>query len=111
LQTDHSIYHSLGFSPDGRYLVVTGLAREMTARSDPAAILFLHDIARNETTPFLTRQPTFIASQSYDWSADGRWLSFALDDNLVAMVAPDEGYVRPLLHGYGACTSVAWLNE
>jgi len=111
LQMDYDIYHSLGFSPDGRYLVVTGRDESTAARSDPAALLLLHDIANNETTPFLTRQPTFIASQAYDWSADSQWLSFVMADNLVAVVAPDERYARPLIHSHGACTSVAWLNE
>jgi hypothetical protein len=111
LQTDNTVFHSLGFSPDGRYLIVTGLDTSFTARSDPAGILLLHDIEQNETTPFLTRQPAFINSHAYDWSADGRWLAFAMDDNLVAVVSPDERYARPLIHGYGACTSVAWLNE
>jgi hypothetical protein len=113
LQTDNTVFHSLGFSPDGRYLVVTGLDREIgiTGGSDLAGILLLHDIEQNQTTPFLTRQPAFINSQAYDWSAGGRWLAFAMDDNLVAAVAPDERYARPLIHGYGACTSVAWLNE
>jgi hypothetical protein len=111
LQTDFDIYHSLGFSPDGRYLVVTGRGDSTTSSSDPAAILLLHDIENNETTPFLMRQPAFIISTAYDWSDDSRWLTFVLADNLVVVVAPDEHYARPLIHNQGECTSVAWLNE
>lgn len=111
LRTDFDIYHSLGFSPDGRYLVVTGRDESLTNSSDPTTLLLLHDIENNETTPFLTRQPAFIASNVYDWSADGQWLSFVMADNLVAVVAPEERYARPLIHSHGACTSVAWLNE
>jgi hypothetical protein len=111
LQVNFDVYHSFGFSPDGRYLVVTERDDSITTRPDATLVLLLHDIAKNETTPFLARQPAFVASHAYDWSADSQWLTFVLDDNLVAAVAPDERYVRPLIHGNGACTSVAWLNR
>jgi hypothetical protein len=111
LQTVFDIYHSLSFSPDGRYLLLTGRESWSTSRSDPTAILLLHDIEENKTTPFLSRQPAFISSQAYDWSADGQWLSFVLADNMVAIVAPEAHDARPLLHNAGECTSVVWLNE
>jgi len=34
-----------------------------------------------------------------------------MEDGLVGLIAPDEGYVKLLPHGYGACTSVAWVQE
>jgi len=105
----YGLNHSLSFSPDGRYLVLTGQDRDDATGDDHGALL-LHDIAANRTTPFLTRLPFFLASAVYDWSPDGRWLALAMDDNLVALVAPDEGQVEMLPHTAGACTSVAWLE-
>lgn len=111
LQADMDIYHSLGFSPDGRYLVMTGRDERTNRSSDSTAILLLHHIENNETTPFLTRQPAFLVSTSYNWSADSQWLTFVMTDNMVAAVAPDAHDIRPLVHSHGACTSVTWLNE
>lgn len=111
LQTDFDINHSLGFSPDGRYLVVTGRDNTIATRQEPTAVLLLHEIEGGETTPFLTRQAAFIASHAYDWSADGQWLTFVMADNLVAAVNVNERFARSFVHNEGACTSVAWLDE
>lgn len=105
-----NLNHSLSFSPDGRYLVMTGQDRRATMPDDNSGVLLLHDIAENRTIPFLTRLPFFLPSVVYDWSDDGRRLAMALEDNLVGLVAPDERAVRLIAHGYGSCTSVAWLR-
>ncbi len=102
--------HSLGFSPDGRYLVMTGRDRRSTRPNDNSGVLLLHDIAANRTIPFMTRLPFFLPSVVYDWSDDGRRLAMALDDNLIGLVVPDERLVGLIPHSYGACASVAWLR-
>lgn len=105
----YNLGHSLGFSPDGRYLVLTGQDRDDFTSGDDSAVLLLHDIAANRTIPFMIRLPYFLPSVVYDWTEDGRRLAMVLDDNLVGLFAPQEGHTEMLAHGYGACTSVAWL--
>ncbi|MBX7253060.1 MAG: hypothetical protein K1X50_13850 [Candidatus Promineofilum sp.] len=102
--------HSLGFSPDGRYLVMTGVGYTSNSDARDLAPLLLHDIDANRTIPLLARSPYFLPSVVYDWTPDGR-LVVALDDNLLGVVIPDTGQVRLLRHNAGACTSVAWLDE
>ena len=102
--------HSLGFSPDGRYLVLTGTGYRPSDPDSNLAPLLLHDIAANRTIPLLARLPYFLPSVVYDWSSDGL-LAVALDDNLIGLIDPDSGGVRLLGHNQGACTSVAWLEE
>lgn len=106
----YNLNHSLSFSPDGRYLVLTGQDRNVVVSNDDNAVMLVHDIAANTTIPLMTRLPFFLPSVVYDWTEDSRWLAVAMDDNLIGLIAPDEGYTRMLPHGYGACTSVAWLQ-
>ncbi len=111
LELGAEINHSLGFSPDGRYLVLTGYGRRSAAPGDMSGQLLLHDVAENRTYPFMTLLPFFLPSVVYDWSDDGRLLAMAFEDNLIGIIAPDERSVELLSHGYGNCTSVAWLME
>ena len=101
--------HSLGFSPDGRYLVLTGTGYRPSDPDSNLAPLLLHDIAANRTIPLLARLPYFLPSVVYDWTSDGL-LAVALDENLIGLIDPDRGGVRLLGHNQGACTSVAWLG-
>ena len=101
--------HSLGFSPDGRYLVLTGTGYQPNDPDSNLAPMLLHDIAANRTFPLLARLPYFLPSVVYDWTPDGL-LAVALDENLIGLIDPDRGGVRLLGHNQGACTSVAWLG-
>jgi hypothetical protein len=101
--------HSLGFSPDGRYLVLTGTGYQPNDPDSNLAPLLLHDIAANRTIPLLARLPYFLPSVVYDWTSDGL-LAVALDENLIGLIDPDSGGVRLLGHNRGVCTSVAWLE-
>ena len=107
----YNLNHSLGFSPDGRYLILTGQDRNVITSGESSAMLLLHEIETNHTIPLLSRMPFFLPSVVYDWTEDSRWLSVAMEDNLIGLIAPDEGLSQLLPHSYGACTSVAWLQE
>lgn len=107
----YHLNHSLSFSPDGRYLVLTGMDRRESMSSANSGLLLLHDIAANRTFPFMTRLPFFLPSVVFDWTDDSQWLAMAMEDNLLGLVAPDDESVQLLSHGYGSCTSVAWLKK
>ncbi|MFO7662182.1 MAG: hypothetical protein R6X18_06260 [Chloroflexota bacterium] len=107
----YNLNHSLGFSPDGRYLVMTGQESQTTIANDNTGILLLHEIDTNRTVPFITRIPFFLPSVGYDWTEDSRRLVMALGDNLIGIVDPVSGQFQPIPHGNGACTSLAWLEQ
>jgi len=101
--------HSLSFSPDGRYLVLTGTGYQPSDPDSNLAPLLVHDIAANRTIPLLARLPYFLPSVVYDWTSDGL-LAVALDENLIGLIDPASGGVRLLRHNQGVCTSVAWME-
>lgn len=103
-------HHSLGFSPDGRYLLMTGHDQNRTRMGDGSAVLLLHDLVENHTVPFVYRLPYFLPSVGYDWTADGRRLVMVMEDNLIAIIDPEQGDVQLLPHSHGSCTSVAWVK-
>lgn len=111
LQLLYSPSHSLSFSPDGRYLVMTGQDQNGVSPGESSAVLLVHNIAENTTIPLMSRLPFFLPSVMYDWTEDSRWLAIVMEDNLIGLVSPDEGYTRLLPRATGECSSVAWLRE
>lgn len=112
LQAGYTPNHSLGFSPDGRWLTFTGLDSDALGPGVPSPTLYLYDIARHEIRQFFFTNSLYnFASIGYDWSADGQWLAFMLGDNMIALVAPNADYQQRIQHNYGACTSLAWINR
>ncbi len=106
----YEVSHSLSFSPDGRYLVMTGQDNRIGAPGDDSLIVLIHEIEANRTIPTISRLPFFLVSAGHDWTHDGRWLAVTLEDNLVGLIAPGTGEVMLLPHSNGACTAVAWLQ-
>ncbi len=101
--------HSLGFSPDGRYMVMTGQDRGRVSRSDSSAMLLIHDLDENRTIPFLSRMPYFLPSAVWAWTQDSRHIALAMDNDLVAIIDMEQEKVQILRHSQGGCTSVAWV--
>ena len=103
--------HMLAFSPDGRWLAVTGTSDTIMAGAMPMAVLYLHSISGGETKMFITDSPAFTPAVSFfDWSADGRWLALIMDSGLLNLVALDHDYQHLLRHDFGQCTALAWVN-
>jgi len=101
-------YHSLGFSPNGRYLVLTGVVDN--AQGD-ASIIYVHDLDTFETQTYFSEYVRFGFSPMYDWSADGNWLLFQVDERVLSLTAPAYQYQRVQAHDQGYCTSMAWINR
>lgn len=104
--------HSLGFSPNGRYLVATGAWQQENFRGSSSTFgtLHLYDLETAEHQTILTNLDTFFPAFTFDWSADGNWLAFTRDRNAITLIAPAEGYQKTIIHQAGDCAALAWIN-
>lgn len=105
--------HSLGFSPDGRFLVATSIIQQVT--NSPGSTLsfgamHLYDLASGELKTFLTNTDLFFPAFTFDWSLDGNWLAFTRGNNVISLLAPAYDYQQTIFHEEGNCTSLAWVN-
>lgn len=113
MQHGNTAAHSLGLSPDGRYLILSGLeARLQTSRraSPQSAQLLLHDRDTGRTIPFETVTPFFGPMVLYDWTADSRWLSFMSNGSTLALLQPETNYLQLVQLTDDGCTSPLWLQ-
>lgn len=105
---------SYGFSPDGRWLVVSVF--QTPAGVGRAAVwdVYLHAVL-TPATGRATRVYTVRADNSWpalwllDWSADGQWLAL-VTDGYVRLIAPNHDYSAPLILPDLACTAAAWVS-
>lgn len=106
--------HSLGFSPDGRFLVATGAnhreAASGTGTTLPFGALHLYNLESGEHQTILTNTDTFFPAFTFDWSLDGNWLAFTRDNRVITFLAPAFDYQKMIIHDEGNCTSLAWIN-
>ena len=105
--------HSLGFSPDGRFLVATATSQRLSETFRERTTfdaLHLYDFETNERQTILTNSNTFLPSFKFDWSLDGNWLAFIRDRGVIGLIAPAHDYQKMVIHDVGDCTSLAWVN-
>ena len=105
--------HSLGFSPDGRFLAATGsLWQDVAQRNEslPFGVLHLFDFETGNQKDILVNTDTFFPAFTFDWSRDGNWLAFTRDNNVISLMAPAYDYQQMIFHEEGNCTSLAWIN-
>ncbi|MCB9422923.1 MAG: hypothetical protein H6667_24195 [Ardenticatenaceae bacterium] len=112
LETGLGESHSLGFSPDGRFLVVTGTEDGQQLFYETRNDLFLYDLDTDQVKMFAgTRPGGFTPANTYDWSADGRWLIIVQENQTMTLAAPAYDYEQFIPNSLGNCTNVVWLNE
>jgi dipeptidyl aminopeptidase/acylaminoacyl peptidase len=99
--------HSLGLSPDGRYLILAGTDHA----GEENALLQVYDLTRQETLSFLSPTVDFPPFPTYDWSLDGNWLALLLDDNTLGFFAPDQKQLHLVETPPGDCGTPAWINQ
>jgi len=104
--------HALGFSPDGRWLVLTGSTPDQNNTRAPAnsSTIYLHNIASHQTQTYISQFASSILTPMFDWSADSQWLVFIVDDRILSLVAPDFSYQWVFAHDEGNCMDVSWVN-
>jgi hypothetical protein len=103
--------HSLGISPNGRYLVLSGVDNEDLEPDSSNALLQVYDLEREETIPFLTLISEYPPFPSYDWSLDEQWLAIMLDSNVVGLFSPDQKLLQFLKTPPGECGTPIWINN
>ena len=106
--------HSLGFSPDGRFLAATGTIQQQSTgpvfEDNIFGALHVYDLESGELQTILINTDTFFPSFTFDWSMDGNWLAFTRDNNVIGLLAPAYDHQQTIIHEEGNCTSLAWVN-
>ncbi|MCP4362005.1 MAG: hypothetical protein GY796_28675 [Chloroflexi bacterium] len=111
LQPGFETTHFFGFSPDGRYFIISGQRENNFPGPGDVHIFYLHDIEKNETQTFMAGDTTFFPAYPFDWSADGKWLALILNNGTINLIAPAYDYQELVLHEMGQCSSIAWVNS
>ena len=103
--------HSLGLSPDGRYLILTGTDENDPHAGEESVLLQIYDLTRQEILSFLSPTSDFPPFSTYDWSLEGNWLALLLDDNTLGFFAPDQKQLHLIETPPGDCGTPAWINR
>jgi WD40 repeat protein len=111
MQNSYAADHTLSLSPDGRFQVLTGRNANQPGIDRDNALLLLHNLALNSTTPFLIQPANFSPFPTYDWSGDGEWLAMMLDQNLVGLFSPQHSELKLIQSAHVNCSSPAWINR
>ncbi len=110
LQFGSNTNHFLGFSPDGRYILLTGAPQNGFRGPQDVVAYYLHDITRNKTQTFIAGASSLTASYSFDWSLDGNWLALSMNNGIINLIAPRYEYQYIVRHDFGDCSTLAWVN-
>ena len=105
--------HALGFSPDGRWLLLAGATVNDLPAQQPAGVseTLLYRLADGVTRRYLQDSPIyFFGFSGFDWSAGGDWLLLNLGQNIpLALIAPDDDYVYVPPLDLRQCLSSVWM--
>ena len=102
--------HTFSFSPDGRFIVMSGNVQGDSNFMGIFYAILLHDIEANETEVVETGLNTFAPAFTFDWSKDGNWLMYVYGNDFLWLVAPEYDYQELIRHDFGGCTSAAWVD-
>lgn len=105
------VNHSLGLSPDGRYLILTGTDENDPHAGEESVLLQIYDLTRQEILSFLSPTSDFPPFSTYDWSLEGNWLALLLDDNTLGFFAPDQKQLHLIETPPGDCGTPVWINR
>lgn len=103
--------HSLGFSPDGRFLMVTGPKEDQQLFSNRRSDVYLYDLDTGQVQIFAGTNLGFAPANTYDWSADGQWLVMAQENQTMVLAAPAYDYLQFIPHDLGSCSNAVWMNQ
>ncbi|RMH00240.1 MAG: hypothetical protein D6706_04350 [Chloroflexi bacterium] len=107
--------HSMAFGPNGRFLVLTSSTRGLdnSEIEVPGQALMLYDTQTDKRHTFLLDTTFSTPSVLYDWSADGEWLVYRIDERVLGLMAPTHDFYQQLIRidlG-GVCGSLVWVSR
>jgi hypothetical protein len=102
---------SIGYSPDGQWLLMTSFSASENGTALASGTLLLHRIGDGETRELAIQLPEVLFPANYDWSADGGWLAVASSERGVVLHAPAFGFRQVLIREPGDCPVIAWTNQ
>jgi hypothetical protein len=103
--------HSLGISPDGRYLVLTGVDEDDPDPTVLNTLMLVYDLELEKIIPFQALTSDFPPFLPYDWSGDGQWLAIMLDQDTVGLFAPENMQMQLLKTPSADCGTPTWINR
>jgi hypothetical protein len=89
------IFQSFGQPPDTLF------------NSQLLSLIPLEPATMSAGSPININTPSF--SMGHDWSQDGRWLLFIMD-NALRLTAPGQAYDQIIPHNFDSCSEAAWIN-
>ena len=102
--------HAFGFSPDGRFIVLSGNLEGDANHMGIFNALFIHNIEANETEIVETGLDSFSPAFTFDWSIEDEWMAYVYGNGFIWLYAPEYDYRELIVHDFGSCTSLAWVN-
>ncbi len=112
LQAGYEVNHALSVSPDGRFLALLGNDAQRVLNPDNQSdVLQIYAVEQNRSLPFPTIAPGFAPISTIDWSADGNWAALLMDNDILALYAPEYDYLQIIPLNFGDCSSPAWINS
>lgn len=111
LEARYIANHSLGLSPDGRYVVLTGMESGDIDQGEENALIQVYDALSQKQFTFLSLAADFPPFSTYDWATGGDWMALMLEENLIGLFAPATNELRLLETPPGVCAAPAWINR
>lgn len=112
LHTSYISNHTIGISPDGQRLLLTGIDQEGLA-NHYIPTLYLYEIASGKTDVFYIGNTnySFVGSNPFDWDADGKWVASLTGREGVTIGVPGQDYWQFIPYNAASCISVSWVNR
>ncbi|MCA9999939.1 MAG: hypothetical protein KDE56_29450, partial [Anaerolineales bacterium] len=82
---------SIGVSPNGRWLLLQGADRQ---NSTDGQTILLYNLETGETRRYVMAFPQFAPSFTYDWTADGEWLAYVVNGQMMGLTAVNHDYTQ-----------------
>lgn len=99
---------SIGVSPNGRWLLLQGAERQNGTDSQ---VILLYNLETGETRRYVMAFSQFAPAFTYDWTADGEWLAYVVNGQMMGLTAVDHNYTQIIPSPSNNCAAIAWVNK